>query len=244
MQTLYRRRDWIGAASAALMLGTVLLALASPVMQKTIIAVAEETRLQLSEPEPESKVVVPVQPKPVTSVRPPPIAALPAPSQSSVKADAPSPTSVVASVVSKAVSTEAAPSAAVSPLAMSQTAPTKAVEAPRQAPPPSVTQTVVQTDRYEAQILRYLESIKRYPSSREARQTRPSGTVTVWFDLSRAGRVLAAGIEKSSNSSLLDSEALKTVRTGNFPVYPEGVFASADMRRFSAHLSYELKTTE
>ncbi|MDO9278004.1 MAG: TonB family protein [Polaromonas sp.] len=243
MQTIYRQRDLIGAASAALMLGTVLLALAAPVMEKTIIAAAEVTLLQLSEPEPEKK-VVPVQPKPVTSVRPPPIAALPAPSQSSVKADAPSPTSVVASLVSKAVSTEAAPSAAVSPVATPQVVPTKMAEPLRQAPPPAVTQTVVQTERYEAQILRYLESIKRYPSSREARQTRPSGTVTVWFDLSRAGRVLAAGIEKSSNSSLLDSEALKTVRTGNFPVYPEGVFASADMHRFSAHLSYELKTTE
>jgi protein TonB len=107
-----------------------------------------------------------------------------------------------------------------------------------------VPQTAVQTERYEAQILRYLESIKRYPSGREARQTRPAGTVTVWFDLSRAGRVLDAGIEKSSQSSLLDSEALKTVRTGNFPAYPEGVFANADKHRFSAHLSYELKTTE
>ena len=214
MQTLYRRRDWIGAASAGLMLGTMLLALASPVEEKTIIAAAEVTRLQLSEPEPESKVVVPVQPKPTISVRPPPIATLPAPSQSSVKADAPSPTSVVASVVSKAVLTDAAPSTAVSPLAVSQTVPTKLVEPPRQAPPPAVTQTVAQTERYEAQILRYLESIKRYPSSREARQTRPAGIVTVWFDLSRAGRVLEAGIEKSSNSSLLDAVALKTVRTG------------------------------
>ena len=92
--------------------------------------------------------------------------------------------------------------------------------------------------------MRYLESIKRYPSSREARQTRPAGVVTVWFELARTGRVIDAGIEKGSNSSLLDSEALKTVRAGNFPQFPEAVFASADKHRFSAHLSYELKTSE
>ncbi len=243
MQTLYRQRELIGGTSAAVMLGALLLVLAAPVMEKTLMAAVEVTRLQLSEPEPESNVVQD-QPKPITSIRPPPAATLPAPSQSSFKADVPSPTSVVAPVVSKAVSTDAGPSAAVSPLALPQTPPTKVVEPPRQSPPPAVSQTVAQTERYEAQILRYLESVKRYPSSREARQTRPSGIVTVWFDLSRAGQVLEAGIEKSSNSSLLDAVALKTVRTGNFPVYPEGVFANADKHRFSAHLSYELKTTE
>lgn len=92
--------------------------------------------------------------------------------------------------------------------------------------------------------MRYLESIKRYPSNREARLTRPAGIVTIWFELSRAGRVLDAGIEKGSNSSMLDSEALKTVRSGNFPQFPETVFANAEKHRFSAHLSYELKASE
>jgi protein TonB len=246
-QMLYRQRDSIGAASATLVLGAVLLALAAPVMEKTISAAVKVTQLQLSEPEPVSK-VAPAQPSPVTRTKPSPPAVKPETRQSSIPADLPSSHSVVSPATpaeSKAVSAVGASRTSVSHAALPQAIPSALVEPPRAAtPPPAVAQTVAQTERYETQILRYLESIKRYPSSREARQTRPSGTVTVWFDLSRAGRVLAAGIEKSSNSSLLDSEALKTVRTGNFPVYPEGVFASVAVRRFSAHLSYELKTTE
>ena len=102
----------------------------------------------------------------------------------------------------------------------------------------------MQADSYVAQLKRYLESVKRYPSSREARQTRPSGVVKVWFELSRAGKLLDAGIELGSGSSILDFEALKTVRTGSFPPMPEGVFGTSDKHRFTIDLRYELKSAE
>jgi len=88
----------------------------------------------------------------------------------------------------------------------------------------------------------YLHEIKRYPSSREARQTRPVGTVGVWIELDRGGRLVNAGVESSSGSMLLDQEALRTVRTGSYQPFPTDIYPGQNAHRFVMQLEYVLSS--
>lgn len=240
---LYQQRESFSASMAVLMLGALLISLTSYDLQKSPARTEQTLQVELSPTEPApaplataAPLPMPVPAQATRSVLPSKPAALrtltpavTAPATSSEPAQLATPPAVI--------STEAQPVGAVTATAEVTRSVTPSSPGPTQGFP-------ALTNRYEAQILRYLESIKRYPSNREARLTRPAGIVTIWFDLSRAGQVLDAGIEKSSNSSLLDFEALKTVRSGSFPQFPETLFSNAENHRFSAHLSYELKASE
>ena len=243
---LYDQRENISAAAAFILLALLLLGFSQPVAEQIVQLKERIISIELS---PQELPVEPTKPKPLAPL-PPPLQR----AQPRIELRSQTATATPAVAQSTEAVTEPTPRA-VTPIAPAQLA--AAVPAAPKAPaltgppvPPSPATTPAppssagQTDRYEAQILRYLESVKRYPSSREARQTRPTGIVTIWFELARSGKVIDAGIEKSSNSSLLDSEALKTVRTSSFPAFPEGVHANADKHRFAAHLSYELKTSD
>lgn len=94
---------------------------------------------------------------------------------------------------------------------------------------------------YEATLRAYLERIKRYPSSREARQTRPRGVVRVWLDLDRSGRLLDSGVLDTSGSNLLDGEALRTIRGGTYPSFSDHEYQGESRRRFTAALSYTIE---
>ena len=110
-------------------------------------------------------------------------------------------------------------------------------------PVPAVKSAPASLDNdYLSQLVTYLEKIKRYPSSREARQSRPEGTVHLWLELNRLGQLLAAGVVNSSGFSVLDQEALKTVRTGQFPAMPESAFSGQTSHRFHVQLRYELNS--
>ncbi len=117
------------------------------------------------------------------------------------------------------------------------------LQAPILAPPPPAPAQVTAsaTGIYEAQLRAYLEKIKRYPTSREARLTRPQGAVRVWLEIARSGQFLGAGIMNSSGSNLLDGEALKTLKTGTYPPIPEEAFVGEGSHKFSATLSYTLE---
>jgi protein TonB len=91
---------------------------------------------------------------------------------------------------------------------------------------------------YIGELRSYLNSIKRYPTSREARQLRPEGTVRVWIELDRAGQLVGAGIEGSAGSLLLDNEALRTVRNGRFPPFAADAFAGQATHRFVVPIEY------
>lgn len=94
---------------------------------------------------------------------------------------------------------------------------------------------------YEAQLLAYLERIKRYPTSREARLSQPQGVVKLWLEISRNGALIGAGILHSSGSNLLDSEALRTVRTAQLPPFSELAFGGEASHRFSVSLKYQIE---
>ncbi|MCI4411611.1 MAG: energy transducer TonB [Thiotrichales bacterium] len=97
---------------------------------------------------------------------------------------------------------------------------------------------------YAAQVRTKLEASKRYPTNREARLTRPQGTVKLWLQLDRQGNLIDAGIEDSSGSNLLDGEALRSLRSTEFPSFPDNVFPNQNTHRFSASLKYEISSDE
>jgi periplasmic protein TonB len=256
---IYLQRDAVSAGSTLLLFGLLVMFATKPAIEQVIRLKEQVVAIELAEPiatpKPEP-IATPVPPAPVSTPKPavqtprtvtpasaPAVTPTPVPVQSTVPAAEPVTKLAAPVAVASEPVQPVKPIQTVIPTPVETAVPTLPV-APITPTAPAVPASKGQSDRYEAQVLRYLESVKRYPSSREARQTRPSGVVTVWFELSRSGKVIDAGIEKSSNSSLLDSEALKTVRAGNFPAFPEAVFANADKHRFSANLSYELKTSD
>ena len=93
-------------------------------------------------------------------------------------------------------------------------------------------------DVYVAELRSYLNGIKRYPTSREARQLRPQGTVKLWLTLDRSGQLLDVGVESSSGSIILDNEALRTVRNGRFPAIPPEAFTGQASRKFIVPIEY------
>ncbi len=109
------------------------------------------------------------------------------------------------------------------------------------APVPSAQPVPSTASIYEAQLRSYLEKIKRYPTIREARLTRPQGAVRVWLEISRNGQVLGVGVMTSSGSNLLDGEALKTLKTGSYPAFPEDAYVGENAHKFSATLNYTLE---
>ena len=118
------------------------------------------------------------------------------------------------------------------------------VQAPSVTPPPPPAPQPVPPSvagLYEAQLRAYLEKIKRYPTSREARLTRPQGAVRIWLEISRTGQLLGVGVMSSSGSNLLDGEAIKTLKTGSYPPIPEEAFVGESSHKFSATLSYTLE---
>jgi protein TonB len=110
------------------------------------------------------------------------------------------------------------------------------------APSPAEPTRPAASASYEAQLLAYLERIKRYPTSREARLSQPQGSVKLWLEIARNGSLVAAGLLNSSGSNILDSEALRTVRTAQFPPFPEHAFNHEDAHRFSLSLKYQIES--
>ncbi|MGS0754234.1 TonB family protein, partial [Roseateles sp. GG27B] len=92
---------------------------------------------------------------------------------------------------------------------------------------------------YTGRVRNMLNAAKRYPTSREARQLRPKGTVKVWLEIDRAGQILGAGIEASAGTLLLDNEALRTIRNVQYPAFPAEAFVGQASRRFIVSIEYQ-----
>lgn len=91
---------------------------------------------------------------------------------------------------------------------------------------------------YASKVRAYLQTIKRYPTGREASLQRPSGTSVVWFMVRRSGELVEAGIETSSGSMLLDNAALATVRRSIYPVFPDEAWHGKAQQRFTVELDF------
>ncbi len=223
MDFLYRFRDWLSGPPA---IAVIILILAFPlqrVMEKMAPKELFEIPLNLDEPPPP-----PPPPKP--EIKPPePVPPQPQQVQPVEKADVITPESVV-------IETKPPPPPP-------QETPKQVVEMPKveiPAAPSGPSISSIQTG-YEGKLKAYLNSVKRYPTSREARQQRPEGTVRIWFELNRDGSLKDTGVEKTSDSLILDQAALSTVRKGSYPPFPEETYPGETSHRFVTNLEYKLE---
>ena len=78
----------------------------------------------------------------------------------------------------------------------------------------------VSASAWQAEVSARVNSNTRYPSSAQG----ATGAATVSFAIDRSGRLVSAGLARSSGSPALDAEAVATVRRSNpFPPPPAGV---------------------
>lgn len=109
---------------------------------------------------------------------------------------------------------------------------------PPPAPPAPFAPSVDASAGYVGRARYYLNSIKRYPTGREASIQRPEGKVRIWFTLRRDGSLVDAGIEDSSNSILLDNAGLATIKRGNLPAF-DNAFSGEEQHRFTVDLDFK-----
>jgi len=132
------------------------------------------------------------------------------------------------------------PAPALAPASAPAIAPAAVQEPANKVEPAKVDTAAASQSAYVANLRGYLERVKRYPSSREARQQRPAGIVHVWLELTRDGKFKDAGIEQTSNSQILDQAALSTVRQGNYGAFPADAWPGQPFQRFTFGLAYSL----
>jgi protein TonB len=217
MDFLYRFRQFLSGPPAIIIAVMIITTPITKVIER-LAQKDDETPINLNEPPPpppppkEEPKDVKVEPKDVQSVAP------------------------VADVITKdSVVTEIRPPAPEPP----RDAPVR-VDAP--SGPVSTGPSVGQIQAgYETIIRRYLESIKRYPTSREARLQRPTGRVGVWLEVNRDGSLKEAGIAKSADSLILDNAALVTIRNGRYPPFPTEGYPGETSHRFTVTLEYTLE---
>jgi protein TonB len=134
----------------------------------------------------------------------------------------------------------------VKPVAPPPVLPQPVIQAPAPVPAPPIAtpapkpQTASLDAIYASELKAYLEKIKKYPSSREARLSRPQGTVTLSLLISRSGQLLEARVLTTSHSNILDSEAVKSIKTASLPAFPKEAFLGEDSHEFTVNMNYTL----
>ncbi|WP_075256033.1 energy transducer TonB [Herbaspirillum camelliae] len=204
-----------------------------------IAGVQKATELKRKEdPQPVqiSLMELPPPPQPKPQVEPPP-----KPVEPPKKQEAPRPVAKPAPVKQAPAPVDPAPPSANAPVLPAPPStpaapPVQAAPVAPPAPPPVNTAHIEQT--YVGQLRSHLNSIKRYPTGREASTLRPQGKVRVWFVLRRDGSVVDSGIESSSNSMLLDDAARKTINRAAFAPFPDDTYKGESTHRFTADLDF------
>ncbi|GAC1631717.1 MAG: hypothetical protein NVS9B10_25440 [Nevskia sp.] len=225
MNAIYRYRNAIAAIAAVLQLALAWYLVTRPIAPPHKPLVKEPIALTLAEPPPETP--PPPEPPPPT---PPPPAAQPL---------KPSPTPPKPVPQSQLPTPEPAPPVAAAAPATTPPPPSPAPPPPEAPPPPApVPKPANLEGQYIAQVRTYLNTVKRYPTGREASLQRPKGTAKVWFVLKRSGDLVEADIEDSSNSILLDKQALATVRRATYPPFPADAYAGELTHRFTVDLEF------
>jgi protein TonB len=224
METLYRARNWFASAPSVLVLlaAIILTALHNPAPMKK------------PDKQPPMRVTIATPP-----VEPPPMPAMPQLPEVTPEVSMPS-VPIFTPRARPTPSPKAAPAPAVAPQEPAVTSSTPPVSAPPVAQPVPQPMTTAEDDIYATQVRAYLESIKHYPTSKEARLQRPRGTVNVWIVIDRSGAMREAGVEDSSGSLILDGAALTTVRGATYPGFPAGAFKGESTHRFTVQLNYSM----
>lgn len=225
MVTVYRYRDWL-AALPATALAAVLLAGGMRAVKPLKPRYDEPVKLQVIEVPP---------PLPPAPPQPAPRKTNPEPQPKVQPVRKPQPQPTVDPTPQPIQSPPARPAPAKQDAAPTPVAPPSA---PPSTPVPAVPKGDAEAE-FVAKVRAYLNAVKRYPTGREASLQRPAGTVKVWFVLKRDGTVVDMGIEESSNSTLLDQAARKSVALGQFPAFPEAFLPGEPQHRFVVDLQFK-----
>lgn len=232
MAFIYRHRNVPASAAAC---AVVALAIYSqthrmlPVRRENPIEPITVTLTELPPPPP-----VPVPPPPVpTPPRPAPTPPVPTPPRPVEAKPAPVPAPNPIPVARQEPPPPPAPPPPASP-----PPPAPAPPAPASPPPAPAAPAADASATYTARVRAYLNSVKRYPTGRDASIQRPEGKVRIWFVLRRDGSLVDAGVEDSSNSILLDNAGLTTIKRGSMPAF-EAAFGTDETHRFTVDLDFK-----
>ncbi|WP_230414259.1 TonB family protein [Collimonas silvisoli] len=233
MPFFYRFRDALATLPSIIILAILIFAGIQKAVKIQPHADDSLVQIALTEPEPPAPPVT--TPAPPTPTPPQVAKPLPVPVMQPIRQPTP-PQTVSATPLSNNPSAEVAappapPKAVAAPAAV-------APPAPEPAPPVAKPNNASIEAGYIAKLRAHLNSIKRYPTGREASQQRPQGKVKVWFVLNRDGTLVEQGIEESANSMLLDEAARKTINRATFSAFPESSWAGEATHRFSAELEF------
>lgn len=232
MPFFYRFRDALATLPSLLILAILIFA----GIQKAakIEAHSDDSLVQIAlmEPEPPAPpVTIPTPPLP-TPTTPQVVKPQPVPVMQPVRQPQQQPQQQPQTVSATPVSNTPSAEVAATPT------PPKAVAAPEPAPAVAKPNGASVEAGYISKVRAHLNSIKRYPTGREASLQRPQGKVRVWFVLNRDGTLAEQGIEESSNSMLLDEAARKTINRATFSAFPESGWVGETTHRFSAELEF------
>jgi protein TonB len=106
------------------------------------------------------------------------------------------------------------------------------------APAPAPASSANAEASYTGKLRAYIRTITEYPTSGDARRTRPEGKVQVRFTLTRAGQMHDAAIEQTSGSSILDKKALSIVKDGAYPAMPKDIWPNEAEHVFTVTVEF------
>lgn len=152
---------------------------------------------------------------------------------------APTPSIVPAQETTRELQEKEVARTPIAPTPQQQTLPTAnpiSLEVPKVAP--QAPRNISLENSYIASIRALLNANKRYPTGREASLQRPAGQVKIGFVLSRNGSLIEAAVEESSQSNILDSAGLATVRRTTYAAWPDGSWPSESQHKFSVSLDF------
>lgn len=245
MFLLYRIRHFLSWLVALAALGAIYEVNKQPPLKIQPHYDQTTMELSLAAPEPVAQ-PVPVEPPPPPPEEPPPppeeppVAAeepTPPPPKPKPKpkpeVKKPEPVKKVAAVKRAATVKPAEPAPAPVP-------PKPAPAAAKPATPQSQVNSAGQENGYQQALRGQLEATKRYPTGRQAALERPQGSVEVWLEVDRSGRVLGSGISKRATSMLLNRAALSSLQAlTQVKPFPAEAYVGQNTKRFSATFTYE-----
>jgi protein TonB len=132
---------------------------------------------------------------------------------------------------------------------MAQTAETPAVNDSISPPQDSESETPAAPERvsagtieaqYAATLRTNIDARTVVPDSIEYRLHRPKGETRVNFTLDREGTVLETRVALTSGSEILDRQAVRIVKAGQYPPFPQAAFRGESHHSFLVTLEFRL----
>jgi periplasmic protein TonB len=93
--------------------------------------------------------------------------------------------------------------------------------------------------QYAATLRTNIDARTVVPDSIEYRLRRPKGETRVSFTLDREGSILEARVAHTSGSDILDHQAVRIVKAGRYPPFPQTAFRGESRHSFLVTLEFQ-----